>query len=292
VTTNPTDAERLADDLARALAAHFAARSLPTWETLHAAARELREVGALRDTIATLRQERDAATHEAEALREKAGLPPIKTPWKQAMRETIQGQGLSMQAMGNELREKDAAIKELREEVGRLRGLLERVSDKLCHYATDYPQPDALSLINECDRALAKGHYSKPLPNPATWADTIPDITAEEAGLRASADDAVPQAAIEQAAQDDNRLHVTDDVERARRICGYRHHPLEDKITAALSAARAQGFTEGARQMQERAKRLTLAYADTGPTASQDDEWSACARELAEQIGFLPESDR
>jgi hypothetical protein len=46
----------------------------------------------------------------------EAGLPPIKTSAVKAMKETIHGQGLSMVAMGNELREKDATIAVLREE--------------------------------------------------------------------------------------------------------------------------------------------------------------------------------
>jgi hypothetical protein len=37
--------------------------------------------------------------------------------------------------------------------------VLREATDKLCHYATDYPQPDALAIINRSDRLLARGHY-------------------------------------------------------------------------------------------------------------------------------------
>lgn len=48
--------------------------------------------------------------------------------------------------------ERDTALRDaeaLREGVGRLRALLIRASDKLVHYATDYPQSDTLSIIKE-----------------------------------------------------------------------------------------------------------------------------------------------
>jgi hypothetical protein len=96
MSTESADAERLADGLARTLAGHFAANSIPTWETIHAAARELGEVRALYAEITRLQQERDlaiahdrqpyptaqayelackqrdAATREAEALKTEA----------------------------------------------------------------------------------------------------------------------------------------------------------------------------------------------------------------------------
>lgn len=103
-----------------------------------------------RDTdIARLQQERDAATREAEALRIKAGLPPIKTPWEQAMRETIDGQGLSMREMGNELREKDAIIKALREEVGTLREAAQMLVD-----AHDYMRTDTAEQLSHLRSVL------------------------------------------------------------------------------------------------------------------------------------------
>jgi hypothetical protein len=72
-------------------------------------------------------QERDAALRRASALEAEVAVMQttidrltIKTPREQAMRETIHGQGLSMVAMGKELREKDAKIAALEAEVGRL----------------------------------------------------------------------------------------------------------------------------------------------------------------------------
>ncbi len=106
---------------------------------------DIRDHIALRDRIilgedariVRLTQERDDAIRRADALeaenahlRTQAGLPPIKTPWEQAMRETIDGQGLSMTAMGKELREKDEKIKTLEAEVGRLQQQLVRMTDR------------------------------------------------------------------------------------------------------------------------------------------------------------------
>ena len=40
-----------------------------------------------------------------------------------------------------------------------LRAALQKATDKLCHYATDYPQPDTLSIVNESDKLLSRGHF-------------------------------------------------------------------------------------------------------------------------------------
>src|SRR3990167_10479409 len=64
------------------------------------------------DRVFLLRQI-DAGDAEIAVFRKQAGLPPIKTPIEQALRETIYGQGLSMRAMGDEIRANDAEIARL-----------------------------------------------------------------------------------------------------------------------------------------------------------------------------------
>ncbi len=39
--------------------------------------------------------------------------------------------------------------------------VLRDATDKLCHYATNYPEPDALAIINRSDRLIARGQYSR-----------------------------------------------------------------------------------------------------------------------------------
>lgn len=46
-----------------------------------------------------------------------------------------------------------------------LYALLQRAADQLCHYATDYPQPEALSIINAADKLLAKARGEVPAPS-------------------------------------------------------------------------------------------------------------------------------
>lgn len=80
-------------------------------------------------------------------------LPPIKTEATQALRETIHGQGLSMLAMGKELREKDATISRLQQE-------REGLADQLAHQSIDLS--NAISRANEAeqerDALLAQNH--------------------------------------------------------------------------------------------------------------------------------------
>lgn len=58
-----------------------------------------------------------------------------------------------------------AEIAVLDERIAALRALLLRAGDQICHYATDYPQPLALALVNDIDRKLARGHYSHTIPS-------------------------------------------------------------------------------------------------------------------------------
>lgn len=90
MTDNPKAAERLALSLARQLAGHFAARSVPTWETIHAAARELREVNALHATIADLERRLAEAQREYEALT-RAARAHLSHPDISSATATLQG---------------------------------------------------------------------------------------------------------------------------------------------------------------------------------------------------------
>jgi len=117
----------------------------------------------------------DAATREVEVLRAKAGLPPIKTPWEQAMRETIQGQGLSMQVTGNELLEKDVTIEALREEVGRLQADRDNSNTLLdeCRHERNVLQRISASRATQIERL---GGIVDPLLSEAPAQSTTDDV--------------------------------------------------------------------------------------------------------------------
>jgi hypothetical protein len=127
---------------------------------------------------------------------------------------------------------------EAQTEVARLKELLQRASDKLCHYATDDPQPDTLKIINDCDRALARGHY---LCSPTATGEPTPDDVESRAVLI----DSLNNSGIPQVAK------FTPDAERAREIvyslewlCEAidvdERENLKVHLTAALTAARRE----------------------------------------------------
>ena len=71
-------------------------------------------------------QQLDASQSALAESQQKVESLTIKSPRELAMRETIHGQGLSMVAMGKELREKDKALADIvAESVGRLNALAE-----------------------------------------------------------------------------------------------------------------------------------------------------------------------
>lgn len=77
----------------------------------------------------------------------------------EAIRE-LEDEKADTAALAENLVTLDRQYREASHSAEALKTLLQRAADKLCHYATDYPQPNTLSIINACDRALKRGHYS------------------------------------------------------------------------------------------------------------------------------------
>jgi hypothetical protein len=219
----------------------------------------LHEMLAGRDaTIARLQQERDTATHEAEALKvERGGLELSRDAWAAEQRRYAEMLVVRTRERNNIRREAEA----LREEVERLTkerntfalwNKRHREQRDIMIDASAQPAPDSASM--------APG----PLPDPAIWADVIPYITVEEMQAR--------RIAVQPGA---------DDVERARAIWRKWWHPdgtsanmIED-IAAALTAAHARGAIDEKQRQVARVAMLRMRNDDNAPPRNLVEEVTA-----------------